>query len=277
MVDQSLLLVLVLALAAAVAGIAAVVRDRPRPQTPERVPTGGSPQVHLPPSTEPKSLEQPAPKPVKFHRPSVGDREGLGRGGAQRVIEVPPEEAGLTRRRFLNRATATFFGTYLALLGSSMLSFFWPRLTGGFGTKVDVGPIADINTQLIASDGRSSFVEIPEARAYIVPVTKEQLEASQFAGQDLEVDGVMALWWRCVHLGCKTPWCASSIGFECPCHGSRYTLLGEYAAGPAPRNLDRFVVSLTEDRRLIVDTSSIVQTPRAPKHAVPYPQGPTCV
>ena len=208
---------------------------------------------------------------------SSAEPESGGEETPLRIVEVPPEEAGVTRRRFLNRAATTIFGSYLAIMASSMLSFFWPRLSGGFGTKVDVGPLADIKTQLITPDGRPSFVEIPEARAYIVPVTKEQLEASQFAGQNLEVEGVMALWWRCVHLGCKTPWCASSIGFECPCHGSRYTLLGEYAAGPAPRNLDRFTVEVTESGRLIVDTSNIVQTPRAPKHAIPYPQGPTCV
>ena len=277
MFDQSLLLVLGGIVAAALGGAVAVARGRPRPQAPGRLQSTELAGTVTQGYVAPEPIEVAPPRAVTLPTAPAAEAEKSDEAVAPRVVEVPPEEGGITRRRFLNRAAATFFGSYLAVLASSMLSFFWPRLTGGFGTKVDVGKIADIKAQLISPDGRPSFVEIPEARAYIVPVTKEQLEASQFAGQNLEVDGVMALWWRCVHLGCKTPWCASSIGFECPCHGSRYTLLGEYAAGPAPRNLDRFPVSLTDDGRLIVDTSIIVQTPRAPKHAVPYPQGPTCV
>jgi cytochrome b6-f complex iron-sulfur subunit len=86
----------------------------------------------------------------------------------------------------------------------------------------------------------------------------------------------MALYQRCVHLGCRVPWCATSQGFECPCHGSKYDFIGEYFAGPAPRNLDRFGVELI-DERLIIHTGDIIQTPRAPIRTVPYPQGPSCI
>ena len=33
--------------------------------------------------------------------------------------------------------------------------------------------------------------------------------------------GVVALYQKCVHLGCRVPWCTSSQWFECPCHGSQ--------------------------------------------------------
>ena len=55
----------------------------------------------------------------------------------------------------------------------------------------------------------------------------------------------MALWQRCVHLGCRVPSACSSQGFECPCHGSKYNFHGEYEDGPAPRNMDRFAVEST--------------------------------
>ncbi|MDP8959400.1 MAG: Rieske 2Fe-2S domain-containing protein, partial [Actinomycetota bacterium] len=71
--------------------------------------------------------------------------------------------------------------------------------------------------------------------------------------------------------------CDSSQGFECPCHGSKYNLHGEYEAGPAPRNLDRFVVEVDEANHLIIRTGSLVETPRAQNKTVPYPQGPACV
>jgi cytochrome b6-f complex iron-sulfur subunit len=86
----------------------------------------------------------------------------------------------------------------------------------------------------------------------------------------------MALFQRCVHLGCRVPWCQTSQGFECPCHGSKYNSAGEYEAGPAPRNLDRFVVEVRDDR-FIIRTGQVIQTPRAPVKSVDYPKGPSCI
>jgi cytochrome b6-f complex iron-sulfur subunit len=88
---------------------------------------------------------------------------------------------------------------------------------------------------------------------------------------------LFALYQRCVHLGCRVPWCASSVGFECPCHGSKYNSVGEYFAGPAPRNLDRFQVEIRSGDRFVIKTGTIIQTPRAPIPSVKYPQGPHCI
>src|SRR5690606_504268 len=84
------------------------------------------------------------------------------------------------------------------------------------------------------------------------------------------------LFQRCVHLGCRVPWCATSVGFECPCHGSKYNVIGEYFDGPAPRNLDRFAVEVQGDR-FIIKTGTILETPRAQALSVNYPQGPSCI
>jgi cytochrome b6-f complex iron-sulfur subunit len=87
----------------------------------------------------------------------------------------------------------------------------------------------------------------------------------------------MALYQRCVHLGCRVPWCQTSQGFECPCHGSKYNGIGEYFGGPAPRNLDRFVVEVSDSGVLTIKTGSIVETPRAIDKSVEYPQGVACI
>ena len=195
----------------------------------------------------------------------------------QRIVEVSPEEGGVTRRQFFNRALAGSVGAFLTVLGLGALAFYWPRLTGGFGSKVDAGTVVDIKSQLVRSGGQVNPFVVSEARAYVVPISPEQVEASQFNQPGLVAEGLMAMWWRCVHLGCRAPWCAPSAGFECPCHGSKYNLFGEYQAGPAPRNLDRFAVEVTSDGRLIIDTGTSVQTPRAPQDSVPYPQGPSCI
>ncbi len=192
----------------------------------------------------------------------------------QRVVEVTPEESGVSRRQFFNRALNSMFFVFLGVLSMSSLAFFWPKLRGGFGSDVDAGNVGDIRAAGSASDGSVVPVFVPEARAYVVPAPPSLSE--QFEGRDVEAGGLMALFQRCVHLGCRVPWCSTSIGFECPCHGSKYNYVGEYFAGPAPRNLDRFVVEVVSDR-FIIKTGQIIQTPRAPRASVQYPQGPSCI
>ena len=77
-------------------------------------------------------------------------------------------------------------------------------------------------------------------------------------------DYLFALSQKCPHLGCHVPYCESSGRFECPCHGSIYDLAGEYIAGPAPRGMDRYEVTLDGDN-VVVDTG--VLRDRAPPAA----------
>jgi cytochrome b6-f complex iron-sulfur subunit len=62
----------------------------------------------------------------------------------------------------------------------------------------------------------------------------------------------------CQHLGCAVHWSKKKDIFECPCHGSKYYKNGVNFAGPAPRPLYHFEISLSDDGKLIVDTSKIV-------------------
>lgn len=192
----------------------------------------------------------------------------------QRVVEVSPEEAGVTRRQFFNRALNVTFFSALGIMGINSLAFFWPRLSGGFGTDVDAGDLAEVQSQVFTSDGSVLPLFVPEAKAYIVPAPSSL--SDQYVGLQVETEGLMALFQRCVHLGCRVPWCGPSQGFECPCHGSKYNSVGEWFAGPAPRNLDRFVVEV-QNGRFIIKTGSVVLTSRAPSLTVKYPQGPSCI
>jgi cytochrome b6-f complex iron-sulfur subunit len=191
-----------------------------------------------------------------------------------RVVEVSTEEAGVTRRQFFNRAITGTFGAFLGFFGLYSLAFLWPKLSGGFGADINAGPVTDLASQLTTSDGGILPLFVPEARAYIVPAPLEL--SDEFVGKNVEAAGLMALFQRCVHLGCRVPWCGPSQGFECPCHGSKYNSIGEYFAGPAPRNLDRFEV-LLDGNNFIIKTGSIIQTPRAPVLSVAFPQGPSCI
>lgn len=193
----------------------------------------------------------------------------------QRVVEATPEEVGVSRRQFFNRALSATFGSFVAVLSVELLAFMWPKLKGGFGADIDAGAVNDLLLATRTASGGVVPAFIPEARAYIVPVDERSL-SKQFVGKGVAAGGLMALYQRCVHLGCRVPWCATSQGFECPCHGSKYDGIGEYFGGPAPRNLDRFEVEVIDDR-LIIHTGSIFQSPRAPVRTVEYPQGPSCI
>ena len=191
--------------------------------------------------------------------------------------EISEEERYITRKQFLGKALGGTFGAFMGIQALAWLWFLWPKVSGGFGSKVDAGKIEDLKNQIIQADGSVIPAFIPEARAYVLPFSESTAGDSQFTDGSTIADGLVAVYQRCVHLGCRVPWCNSSQGFECPCHGSKYNMVGEYYAGPAPRNLDRFVVNVSSAGKLIIDTGTIIESPRAPGLSVKYPQGLSCI
>ncbi len=194
-----------------------------------------------------------------------------------RYQEVSEDQQGVNRRMFLNRALGSVFFFWLAGMGAAYLSFMWPRVSGGFGADIDAGDADALLASVLNSDGTVTPLFLPEARSWIVPISEESLANSQFADNGTVAGGLVALFQTCVHLGCRVPWCSSSQGFECPCHGSAYSFVGEYSRGPAPRNLDRFVVNVNDRGRFVISTGSLVATARAQGLSVSYPQGPSCI
>ena len=175
------------------------------------------------------------------------------------------------------------FGLFLLQFTIASIAFIWPKLKGGFGTPINAGNLDEIKEQISVA-GSVVPLFIPSAQSWVTLFPVDELEGSSFestpfvvAGGEGDGIGVMALWQRCVHLGCRVPTCIPSQGFECPCHGSKYNIHGEYEAGPAPRNLDRFGVEENEAGDLIILTGTVVETPRARNKTATYPQGPFCV
>lgn len=174
---------------------------------------------------------------------------------------LDPEAYGVTRRQFFNRGITAFFALGLAGFGTTVIAFLWPSLSGGFGSKIRAGSATDILGQI--NESREPFY-VPEGRFYVVPYPKGAVpEAEKFySGGVLEgmEAGFVALYQKCVHLGCRVPWCKTAQWFECPCHGSRYNRVGEKTGGPAPRGLDRFPVAV-EGGAVVVDTGQLSQGP----------------
>jgi cytochrome b6-f complex iron-sulfur subunit len=181
-------------------------------------------------------------------------------GGVARYEPVDPEELGVTRRQFFNRGILTGIGLGLGGFGAAALAFLWPSSAGGFGGKVSVGNVDDVEKSIQA---KQPFYNAA-AKTYIQPYPKDDTAKaakvyppSIVAGMK---QGYVALYQKCVHLGCRVPWCQTSQWFECPCHGSKYNRVGEKRGGPAPRGLDRFPLAVSGGS-IVVDTGTIVQGP----------------
>ncbi|HEX2063731.1 MAG TPA: ubiquinol-cytochrome c reductase iron-sulfur subunit [Acidimicrobiales bacterium] len=174
---------------------------------------------------------------------------------------MDPETLEVTRRQFLNRGVTGFFALGLGAFGASSLAFLWPSLSGGFGAKVTAGKLEELLDEI---NTKREPVYVPEGRTWITTYPKEALGAAKgvYTGAVLAgmQQGIVALYQKCPHLGCRVPWCNSSQWFECPCHGSQYNRVGEKKGGPAPRGMDRFGVEI-QGGTIVVDTSTVVQGP----------------
>lgn len=237
--------------------------------------------------------EKPKPPPVPA-QPAPAEAASAVATLTEARQEPPPDpltekrtvsetEYGVTRRRFLTRALYVLSGLFLAEFALVGLSYVWPKLKGGFGTPINAGNLDELRASL-TEGGTVVPLFLPSAQAWIIPFELDKLPGSSYEGVPFVVAGgeddgvgVMALWQRCPHLGCRVPDCIPSQGFECPCHGSKFNIHGEYNTGPAPRNMDRFGLSVTDAGDLIIETGTVVQTPRSKNLTAEYPLGPFCV
>lgn len=180
--------------------------------------------------------------------------------------------SGPSRRKFLLNASLIAWGGIAAAFTGASIAFLWPNLRGGFGAQVTVGSVDDIAQGITDGSGQMDY---PAARVHIVPYDPA-LDTKDLYAKLTNGAPFMALYQRCVHLGCRVPWCTTSQWFECPCHGSRYNQWGEYQFGPAPRGLDRFAVRL-ERGQVVVDTSTVITGPsRVTSSLEQPPAGPHC-
>jgi cytochrome b6-f complex iron-sulfur subunit len=195
-------------------------------------------------------------------------------------VAPDPDALGVSRRMFLNRATVSLMSAGLgAFAAASFVGFLWPTAKGGFGQPVVVGKLGDIrdtirtgNGFFYASSARTWITEypvdaLPKARAVYNPAVIPGLE-----------QGIIALYQKCPHLGCRVPECATSQWFECPCHGSQYNRVGEKKAGPAPRGMDQFPITVTANGDVIVDTGNVIDgVPLGTNTTGQEAEGPHCI
>jgi cytochrome b6-f complex iron-sulfur subunit len=233
-------------------------------------------------STVPTAVDEPAVTGREIERAAVAERSTAlepARSAAPAPWTPPdPETLGFTRRQFFNRSAVTLMGVGLSGFGVACIAFLWPKLGGGFGSKVTVGKVDDIVSQI---EGAKNALYLAEARTWLVQYPKEALPKAErvyspniLSGMEL---GFVALYQKCVHLGCRVPFCDTSQWFECPCHGSQYNRVGEKKGGPAPRGLDRFPVSVSAGN-LVIDTGTQVLGPAIGTNTTGQEaEGPHCI
>ena len=146
----------------------------------------------------------------------------------------------MTRRNFFLRLGNTAVGVTLAGGGLVTWKFLWPNVLLEPPSRFQAGTVAEIPAGTVVFN--------PEYRVLV------------FRDQKGFFYALSAI---CTHLGCTTDWKPEGIPghsegvIACPCHGSIFSKTGVVIRGPAPRDLDRFHMTV-EDDRLIVDTSETV-------------------
>jgi cytochrome b6-f complex iron-sulfur subunit len=141
---------------------------------------------------------------------------------------------GITRRQMLRSSMFATIGAFFGTMAGGGGAMFWPIKLSGFGAPIPVPKkLADIKV--------GEVVTVREGKYYL---TRTE-------------DGIMALYWKCVHLGCTVPWNEGQKKFMCPCHGSVYDVTGLNVAGPAPRPLDYMDLEVQPDGTIIVNTGKI--------------------
>ena len=186
-----------------------------------------------------------------------------------------PRAGDISRRGFMRRMLGVGVGILsLEFLGGT-LAFLWPNLTEGLGAEITIGGVDEINNSqpewknglpYIYGPANLFIVNVPAAKARVEgngTVSSPVEDPGTDLGEDLPVAdrSVLALWRKCPHLGCQVPQvCEQSQWFECLCHGSKYSILGEKRDGPAPRGMDGFPVAAV-DGAYVVNTREVVNGP----------------
>jgi cytochrome b6-f complex iron-sulfur subunit len=199
-------------------------------------------------------------------------------GGGAEAAEIAQQR--LSRRRFLRRSMLAVWGLSTTAAVAGALYMMYPNLAGQFGSDLTVGTKNQFPAALPQkyAIGQAGVFYVEQAKTYIshlAPHTPFLLSGTNLSDQlsyenfvkDSDGSYWVALYQRCVHLGCTVPFRNDCVSFKCPCHGSHYNVDGEYLDGPAPRSLDRFAMYFSGEN-VVVATGTLNQK-------VPHPDPTT--
>lgn len=214
-----------------------------------------------------------------IHRPPITPQQyEMLHGGGAEAVEIGKQR--LSRRRFLHRSMLAVWGLSATAAVGGALDMLYPNLAGQFGAILNVGKKSQMPAAVPAGFklGQAGVFYFQNAKTYLIHLAKntpwllngtnlsDQL-SYEWVTQDRDGSYWIALYQRCVHLGCTVPFRNDCVSFKCPCHGSHYHVNGEYLDGPAPRSLDRFAFFFNGED-VLVNTGLLNQK-------VPHPDAST--
>lgn len=94
---------------------------------------------------------------------------------------------------------------------------------------------------------------------YEIGKVSERFKDSHGVWMVRDSEKIYALSTVCTHLGCTPNWLEGDGKFKCPCHGSGFYKTGINFEGPAPRPLERFKITLSDDGEIVVDKTKKFQ------------------
>lgn len=202
----------------------------------------------------------------------------VSRTGAPMIVEAGAA-AGSASRRVGRRGMLKFgfwasLGALLVGAGAGVLNMVYPRKVEPFG-----GPVV-VPAGVVPKPGDPPR---PNFDGHFLLVNLAPGEG-RIASDSTPTDGgLVALWWKCPHLGCTVPWKGDMPidaakdplerrgWFNCNCHGSTYTKAGVRVFGPASRSMDTMQVEVAANGDVTVQSGTIRSGGTDnPRRAVPW-------
>jgi Rieske Fe-S protein len=144
-------------------------------------------------------------------------------------------------------ADGLVYGTLAAMIISDMIAmkgnpwseFYNPARLKPVTSAKTLQENADVTAHLIKEyifkGSEEELAGIGRGEGRIVEFNREK--AAAFRDNDDHLHVVSA---KCTHMGCIVHWNDAEKSWDCPCHGSRFTIDGEVIEGPAFGNLEKY-------------------------------------
>ena len=139
-------------------------------------------------------------------------------------------EQGLTERRSFLK---WLIGALTAMIGLiTGIPFLRVLINSAPLQKLSYAEVGDISSLSIGQPQDMNF-QVRVTDAYLQQEVTRSVWVIKHSPAEMTVFSPI-----CTHLGCHFKWNPQTRHFECPCHGSVWTIEGKVIGGPAPRPID---------------------------------------
>lgn len=146
------------------------------------------------------------------------------------LMRTKKEKTTLTRRGFIAAAATTMAAALAAAFLWPVWEFLSPPKTGKEEQETAAIPLSKVGI------GMAHFFEFQGHPSVVLQPSP---------GKFIALSAV------CTHLGCIVEWRPRERIFFCPCHGGKFSPEGKVLAGPPPRPLPSYRITVRKDQVII--------------------------